>query len=128
MHLLDCGSAFSRLRTVVVGNFSCNRKVTLRKSSIGTERSDCRCSAITEQHLFASVNMELLSSGRLTLEGWWYPSIDHPDIGSVAPGAPHLSMAPPGESLLLGFSFILACSSDMTWKERKEKELSAQSG
>jgi len=98
-------SEIFRLSTVVVGCFSSNGKVTLRKWSLGTECSDCRYSGITEQHLFVSANVEMLSSRRLTLEGWWSLSIDHSDTGSVAPGAPHLSMAPPGGISFTGLQF-----------------------
>lgn len=122
-------SEFFRLRLVVVGRFSNNGKVTLRKWSPGTECSDCRYSAITEQHLFVSANVELLSSRRLTLEGWWSLSIDHSDMGSVAPGAPHLSMAPPGGISFTGLQFHPRL---LFWhnleREREEEELSAQSG
>lgn len=112
-----------------VSRISCDMKGALRKWSPGTECSDCRYSAITEQHLFVSANVELLSSRRLTLEGWWSLSIDHSDTGSVAPGAPHLSMAPPGGISFTGLQFHPRL---LFWhsleREREEAELSAQSG
>lgn len=126
---LEFAGSWVRVLQTKYGRFSCNRKVTLWKWSVGTQRPDCRHSAITEQHLFASANVELLSSGRLTLEGGWSPSIDHPDTRSVAPGAPHLSMAPPGG---ISFTELQFHPRLLFWhdleREREEKELSAQSG
>lgn len=39
------------------------------------------------------------------LRGCWALSIDHPDTGSVAPGAPHLPMDPPAGLSFTGLQF-----------------------